>query len=279
MNIPSYHPIRRFGVDQIEDAFKYYGEFGYCVFDNAFPVQLGEDFWSDVEHQISTNERLTYSWYGQLHEGRSVPLEGRRLPRIVDIESHSKYARELLLAPTISRFLQHLYGEQPTCLQTLTYKFSSEQGAHSDKTLVTPPCAYDYDRETLAASWIALETSDESNGALIIYPGSHKRPKRGFYDGFDNDYGRYTEWLYQWLAEHGYEATAFQAKPGEILFWHGDFVHAGGPILATTEEPPTRKSLVCHYARIDPRTPSRDPRWTRIKIRGGSYFQKTSSLS
>jgi ectoine hydroxylase-related dioxygenase (phytanoyl-CoA dioxygenase family) len=77
-----------------------------------------------------------------------------------------------MLAPVITRFLTRWYkGRRPTCLQTLTYKFSSEQGAHSDKKLVDPPQAYDYDRETLVASWFALEPSSLKNGALIIYPG------------------------------------------------------------------------------------------------------------
>jgi ectoine hydroxylase-related dioxygenase (phytanoyl-CoA dioxygenase family) len=270
------HEVRRFSIDQISDAIEYYEEYGYAVFSQGFDVRDGVQFWEEVEQQIAHNERLTYSWYGQFYEGRDAPLEGKKLPRIIDIESHSRTAPNLLMAPAVSAFLKAVYGGfEPTCLQTLTYKFSSEQLAHSDKTLVSPPYAHDYDRETLAASWLALEASDERNGALVIYPGSHRGEKRGFYDGFDNSYDKYTAWLGEWLNANGFEAVTFRAEPGEILFWHGDFVHAGGSILGGGEgSPPTRKSLVCHYARIDDAVPSRDARWIRQNLHGGSYFRK-----
>jgi hypothetical protein len=148
------HEVKRFHVTQIAEAVDYYDKHGYVVFTNAFSRQVGFQFWQDVEQQIAENDLLTYSWYGQFYSGRHAPLEGKKLPRIIDIESHSDFAAKLLMAPVISSFLSAVYqGVEPTCLQTLTYKFSSEQGAHSDKTLVAPPCAHDYDRESLTAAW------------------------------------------------------------------------------------------------------------------------------
>jgi ectoine hydroxylase-related dioxygenase (phytanoyl-CoA dioxygenase family) len=275
MNQEPYE-VKRFSINQIPEAVAHYNNHGYVVFADAFDLSDGVRFWNDVEHQIDVNERLTYSWYGQFYSGRNAPLEGKKLPRIIDIESHSDLALGLLMTPLISSFLSAVYlGVQPTCLQTLTYKFSSEQPAHSDKTLVAPPCAFDYDRDSLTAAWIALEASNERNGALVIYPGSHLGNKRGFYDGFDNNYGNYSAWLQDWCATNGLLAVTFHAEPGDILFWHGDFVHAGGPILESGEGmPPTRKSLVCHYGRLEDGVPSRDARWTRQALPGGSYFRK-----
>lgn len=270
------HVLLRFATDDLIAAKRYFEEFGYVVVRDAFPADLGRAFWEDVERQIAHNEKLTFSVYGKLYQGSQAPLEGKRLPRIIDIESHSATARELLLCPSVARFLEQLYGTLPTCLQTLTYKYSSEQGAHSDKTLVTPPCAHDYARESLAAAWFALEAADDRNGALVIYPGSHKLPKRGFFDGFGEDYGAYTRWLYEWLDNNGFIAMNYEARPGEVLFWHGDFVHAGGKILSPQDPPPTRKSLVCHYARIEAARPSLDPNWVRLRLKGGSYFHKAS---
>ena len=253
-----------------------YNKTGYAVFADAFNLKEGVSFWDEVERQIAGNEHLTYSYYGKHYLGRNEPLEGKKLPRIIDIESHTDLALGLLMSPVISSFLSAVYGGfKPTCLQTLTYKFSSEQLAHSDKTLIAPPCAHDYDRENLTAAWIALEASDERNGALVIYPGSHMVEKRGFYDGFENSYDKYTAWLQEWLMLNGFQAVSFRAEPGDILLWHGDFVHAGGKILDGGESiPPTRKSLVCHYSRIDEKVPSRDARWVRQPLQGGSYFRK-----
>jgi ectoine hydroxylase-related dioxygenase (phytanoyl-CoA dioxygenase family) len=217
--------------------------------------------------------------YGQIYTGTSVPLDGKKLPRIIDIESHVADAGRLMLAPVICKFLQRWYkGVAPTCLQTLTYKYSSEQGAHSDKLLVSPPQAYDYDRESLVASWFALEPSSRRNGALIIYPGSHRVPKPDLSWELENDYGAYARALDVLCRGHGCEPEVFEANAGDLLFWHGDLVHAGGPITSPEPEPPTRKSLVCHYAALAPDKESLDPAQLRVRYRGGSYFHKTAFL-
>lgn len=272
------HQIQKFATWAVAEALPYFHQHGYVVFEDAFSAAEGDAFWADTEQQIAHNSKLTYSLYGQLYEGLDVPLEGRKLPRIIDLESHSAHARDLALAPTIVQFLRALYGGPPTCLQTLTYKYSSEQAAHSDLTLVAPPYAHDYDRGSLAASWLALEPSGDSNGALVIYPGSHKLAKRGFYDGFDNDYGRYVRYLEDLMASHGLQAQSFHARRGDVLFWHGDFVHAGGAIRAAADPVPTRKSLVCHYTAMPADVPSRDPVWVKRMHRGGAYFQKVAQL-
>ena len=161
----------------------------------------------------------------------------------------------------------------------LPSELSSEQRAHSDKVLVSPPYIGPYDRETLAASWLALEASSEANGALIIYPGSHKLPKRGLFDGFEESYAAYTNWLDTWLQENGFKAVTFRAEPGDILFWHGDFIHAGGAIQSPSDTPPTRKSLVCHYASIPAEQASLDAGWTRVSISGGTYYQRVKQTA
>ena len=270
------HQVKKFKTSQVSEAVQYFDEFGYAVFRDAFSVAQGNAFWADVEHHIANNQKLTYSLYGKIYQGTEVPLDGKKLPRIVDLIDHSKLAQDLALATPITTFLRALYGTAPVCLQTLTYKFSSEQGEHSDKTLVSPGYAFDYDRETLVASWIALESSNENNGALVIYPGSHKHKKRGFDEGFDDDYGRYMGYLKDWLKDSGFPPVTFMADRGDILFWHGDLVHAGGRIKGDLNgEVPTRKSLVCHYARIPKSTESRDPKWRKLPARDGEYFQHT----
>lgn len=273
--------IGRFAPNDIKAARAYFEEHGYVVLSRAVPVARLEAFWAGVERLIAS-DKLTYSVHGQIYTGADVPMEGRRLPRIIDIESHLPEARELMLCEPIDRFLRAWYGAAPTCLQTLTYKYSSEQGAHSDKSLVGPPAAWDYDRETLAASWIAVEASDERNGALIVYPGSHKEAKRPLQDFAD--YQAYNDYVHAWLEERNIRPVVFRAEAGDILFWHADFFHAGGPITDPSDPAPTRRSLVCHYARLAPDTPSRVPEWRRApagprRLFGerASYFQKVSA--
>lgn len=267
------HVVKKFDVDQVKDAFSYFQENGYVVFRNSFDVEEGERFWSDVENALNDGTPLKFSHYGTIYTNPDVPLEGFKIPRIIDAETHIESARKMMLHPIVRSFLREAYnGQEPTCLQTLTYKYSSEQGAHSDKSLVAPPYASSYDRESLTASWFAIEASDERNGALIIYPGSHRLKKRPIHDGFGDDYGAFVQHCIDVCSEAGCKPVSFRAEPGDVLFWHGDFVHAGGPILAAHQQP-TRRSLVCHYASIPDSKDSDDPSWERVPFEGASYFR------
>lgn len=269
----------KYKTTEIGAAVEYFDRFGYVVFKDSISQDIIDGFWSDVERAIQSNDHLTYTMYGQIYTGTNVPLDGKKLPRIIDIESHVAQSRRLMLAPVVRRFLRRWYkGVAPTCLQTLTYKYSSEQGAHSDKLLVAPPQAHDYDRETLVASWFALEASSHRNGALVIYPGSHRVPKPDLAWELENDYAAYARALDTLCRENGCEPEVFEADPGDLLFWHGDLVHAGGPITAQEPEPPTRKSLVCHYAALPGATPSRDPAQLRVRYGRGYYFHKRAFL-
>ena len=267
------HVVKKFNKDQLDEAERYFAEHGYVVFRNAFDVEQGECFWEDIERALSSGVPVKFSHYGKIYTNPDVPMEGFKIPRIIDAETHVESARQMMLHPTVRTFLRKVYGgAEPTCLQTLTYKYSSEQGAHSDKSLVAPPYAGDYDRDTLAASWFAIEASDERNGALIIYPGSHLLHKRSISDGFGDDYGAFVQHCIDVCLDAGCKPVPFRADPGDLLFWHGDFVHAGGPILAQ-EQRPTRRSLVCHYARIPEGKDSTDPNWERVPYDGASFFR------
>lgn len=151
-----------------------------------------------------------------------------------------------MLSPVVTDFLSLYYGTAPSVLQTLTYKYSSQQGAHSDLHLVNPPTTgTKYNRQSLAAAWFACEEANKNNGALVIYPKSHLLDKK-LYTDFDN-YAAYVQYLEKLCADNGIKPEIFEAKKGDVLFWHGDFVHAGGAIESLNT---TRKSLVVHYANI-----------------------------
>lgn len=265
------HVVKKFSVNEVEDAVISFKENGYVVFKNAFAVDEGDAFWDAVEHALDSGAPLTFSFYGKIYKNPDVPLEGFKIPRITDVEKHVASAPSLMLNPAVRAFLRSYYeGVEPTCLQTLTYKYSSEQAAHSDKTLVSPPYAHSYDRETLTASWFALEKADERNGALVIYPGSHRVEKQGI-AVFGDDYGAYSQHCIDVSTAAGCPTVSFEADAGDLLFWHGDFVHAGGRIQDQASQP-TRRSLVCHYALIPEEAASESPEWQRVPFDGASYF-------
>lgn len=261
-------------LSPMREKAAYFEEHGYVIFENAVAHELIDAFWADVERQMRDNPALTFFVFDKIFtnaERPNVPeAKGSTVLRIIDIELHSTIAPQLMLHPLCSEFLKEVYGGVlPTCLQTLTYEHSSQQAAHSDKYLVSPPTVGPfYDRETLAASWIACEDANEENGALIIYPGSHKLPKKRLGEDIA-EYGAYVAHLIQLCADVGIEPKTFTAKKGDVLFWHGDFVHAGGPILNRTR---TRKSLVSHYARVPATHAFEGNTRERKHADGGSYF-------
>lgn len=258
----------------VRAALEQFKRDGYAVLRGEVPPALCDAFWRDVEKSLAIDPDLRIVSAGQpvRNADRAAPFsalwDGRGDPeRIIDIEAHVSSARELMLHDGIASFLKAALGGAPTCIQTLTYSHSSQQAAHSDKFLVSPRAAGAYDRESLVASWVALEASDDGNGALIVWPGSHLLRKRRLKDDFGGQYGAYVAHLKKLCAEAGIEPIRFHAEPGDVLFWHGDLVHAGGRI---EERGRTRKSLVCHYARVTGPSHWADKRL--VKTQGGSYY-------
>ena len=74
---------------------------------------------------------------------------------------------------------------------------------------------------------------------------------------FDNDYGRYMRYIDGPCQSSDCLAEGYEAQVGELLFWDGDLVHAGGPIGKSPR--PTRRSLVCHYAIVPVDRPTPHP--------------------
>ncbi|MBL8350008.1 MAG: phytanoyl-CoA dioxygenase family protein [Burkholderiaceae bacterium] len=257
----------------LDSALAHFQEKGYVVLPQSISHHVVDGFWQEVDDQIQNNPELTMVLFGEVIKNAQAQgelLSNGNVLRIIDIENHSPRARDLMLDPAITEFLTAYYDHPPTAIQTITYKYSSQQGTHSDLHLVSPPGAGgQYDRESLTAAWIACEDADETNGALVIYPGSHRLLKKSL-QFFDMDYGRWVEYLDSHCRKMGCPPTIFHARRGDVLFWHGDLVHAGGPILQPGK---TRKSLVVHYARIPESTPPAVPGLTKRRHRDGWLFQ------
>ena len=228
---------------------------GYVVLEQAIDRSLINCFTKDFDDLLQQNRPLKVNLLGNIISFQELVTDSEkekyiRYGRFIDIENFSILGKELIFHPAISDFLTNLYrGNKPTNLQSLTYKHSSQQGEHSDLYLVSPDWAGNYNRNTLTASWIALEDANEINGALIIYPGSHLIPnKKRLAEDFNNDYGAYVKYCQNVCQQYGIKPEYFYAKKGDVLFWHGDFIHAGGVVKDWSK---TRFSIVCHYANIE----------------------------
>ena len=177
--------------------------------------------------------------------------------RLLDYYVNSELARNMVLAPLITRFLQLIYGEPPLAFQSLLFTWGTEHSIHVDNTYIVanPQC-------TLTASWIALEDVVPGSGELAYYPGSHRHPLYLFK-------GTRIEWLHQedkkmahleytrFLKERADnidgEPKLFHAKKGDVMIWHSNLVHYGTEVKRPEQ---TRKSLLSHYCPADTAQPN-----------------------
>jgi len=164
--------------------------------------------------------------------------------RIPEIHAMSPELVALIESCGFEETLSDLLPGKPkmSFLQSLYFPFSSKQGAHSDKFLVSPP-GKPYERETLVGVWLALDASGPDNGALFGWSGSHLVPDKPMLQAAAS-YGDYCESLTALLRSQGLEQHLIEASPGDVIVWSSDFVHGGSNPL---EPDIPRRSLVLHY--------------------------------
>ena len=169
-------------------------------------------------------------------------------PRLQDAWKITPLVKEVAGCPKILDILRILYRREPFPFQTLNFHVGSQQKTHSDSIHF-----YSVPQRFMCGVWVALEDTDDSNGPLHYYPGSHKLP---FYDMADislqgsKDVGQYNQYLtYENFVQELMEATGqkkevFHVKKGQALIWSANLFHGGQPILRPGS---TRHSQVTHY--------------------------------
>lgn len=146
----------------------------------------------------------------------------------------------------LRRRLQEIYGVEMIPCQTLSYRYGSQQGPHSDFVHLTA-----YPQNLMCGVWIALEDVREGAGELSYFIGSQKEPRLTVHDfGMkkiqNDDYSSFIDTFdASWRSIAGrYQERRGLLKKGEVLIWDGNLIHAGNPRLDPTL---TRKSVVLHF--------------------------------
>jgi ectoine hydroxylase-related dioxygenase (phytanoyl-CoA dioxygenase family) len=194
--------------------------------------------------------------------------------RLLDFQDASVEARELMLHPEVLRVLRLIFDQTPVAMQSLFFEYGSEQHPHQDFPYVQANIL-----SHLVGCWFACQDANADNGALLYYPGSHRLPKYEFphtglrWDGVHHEHvAAFEDYLPRACREAGIEPILFEAKKGDVLFWHAALVHAGSPV----GKPGTpRRSFVVHYSTVgayprDRRDPLREP--LRVKKNGGMLY-------
>jgi len=157
-----------------------------------------------------------------------------------------KQVDEVRLLATDARIfaaLEQLLGRKPLPFQTLNFPMGTAQQAHSDTIHFNSiPKGY------MVGVWVALEDTDDTNGPLLYYPGSHKLDEHsmksfGFGPRRDN-YPKYEQQIQHIIEEQGLVVEYGLMKKGMAFIWHANLLHGGAPQKDLTR---SRHSQVTHY--------------------------------
>ena len=92
--------------------------------------------------------------------------------------------------------------------------------------------------KSLCAIWVALEDIEPGTGELIYYPGSHrfsdflygdKRKNWSQTEDGNQLHDHHLFWIHDEAKRRGIPLETFRPKKGDVLFWHADLCHGGGP--------------------------------------------------
>ncbi len=144
----------------------------------------------------------------------------------------------------VLRLLEYLYGREAFAFQTLNFPVGTQQHFHTDSVHFSS-----LPERFMCGVWLALEDTDEENGPLEYYPGSHKLPifkneHIGHYPDASTDQTVYHEAWTEVMRAQGLQSEAFHAKKGQALIWSSNLFHGG---RKQTDPNRTRWSQVTHY--------------------------------
>lgn len=151
--------------------------------------------------------------------------------------------KKLASVPRVLDTLEILYQRKAFPFQTLNFPVGTKQPAHSDciHFSADPP-------EKMAGVWVALEDTDERNGALFVCPGSHKLPVYNMQDfglrSTYEDYRLYEQALERIIQEKGFVKKELYVKKGQAVIWSANLLHGGSRIQDRSR---TRHSQATHY--------------------------------
>jgi hypothetical protein len=213
------------GLDpEQERMVRSYAENGYLILED-----LGLDDFDDLADQAVAE-------LGPMHEDGAFN-------RIAEAWTAIEPVRRFATVPKVYELLELLYGRRPIPFQTLNFWRGSQQGTHSDA--VHFHC---FPKHMMCGVWLALEDTDERNGALHYYPGSHSLPDVEYVDlglrpGKDF-YPHYVEYVRNLIEARGLQKEKPSLQRGQAIVWSANLLHGGDPIADPNS---TRISQVTHY--------------------------------
>lgn len=267
----------------LSEKMHFWRENGYVILEQAIPAGWLDQLWLEIEELIEHHEKYHTNVRIDLPEYRANPvlpvkdvpknaLNGKYI-KFMDFHDNSVIGKKIMLHNNIVTFLEAVFGDKVIGMQSLLFKYGSQQATHQDFAYVVSEIP-----SHLAAAWIALEDIHVDSGPLFYYPGSHTVGKFDFGNGiFFNDQSKrnpndFANYLDEACQQAGLEKKTLLIKKGDVLLWHAALAHGGDEIRNPNL---TRKSFVCHYSsdkayRHHRQSPTEEP--IRRTINGADVF-------
>ncbi len=258
-NIPAFSQQFEAGKSlpyDLAEKLDFWQKNGYVILEKAIPTEWIDMLWGEVETLIEHHEDYNQQVRIDLPDYKANPVMAvKDVPQTVlngpyikymDFHNASVVGKKIMLHKNIVTFLEAVFNDRVVAMQSLLFKYGSQQPTHQDFAYVVSEIP-----SHLAAAWIAMEDVMSDSGALSYYPGSHKVQKFDFGNGIffngesthnPDDFANYLDRVCQQL---GLERKTLLIKKGDLLIWHAALAHGGEPI-GNPEQ--TRKSFVCHYS-------------------------------
>ena len=166
-------------------------------------------------------------------------VDGKQLPqRLMNPHRTDSQFLRFLQDPRIVEIIVHIFTEEAVGVQTMFYikpPRSTGHSWHQDQYYIpgTP--------KAIAAAWCALDSSDETNGALVVYPGSHKRGLQEMVPLDSPDFANHAKTI---EPASCYCPQYVCMEPGDVLFFDGLLIHGSYPNYSETR---LRRAFISHY--------------------------------
>lgn len=219
--------------EEIQQAIKQFVSEGMLTLKSYYSKEEVQNHWAEIE-RLKKEQKIGLNYTGK---------------KFMQAHKNSSYIHDQFFKnKELIRLLSFLMGKKIIPFHTIHFEQGSEQKAHSDSIhMTTEPEGY------LIAAWTALEQTDEDNGTLFYYPGSHTLPYitcQDYDSGNskwligDQSYARYEDKIEELIESHNLKPVYFNGEPGDVFIWHANLLHGG---MAIHDASRTRKSMVAHY--------------------------------
>jgi ectoine hydroxylase-related dioxygenase (phytanoyl-CoA dioxygenase family) len=268
----------------LAEKLKFWQKNGFVILEQAIQTEWIDKLWSEMEELIDQHERYKTLVRVDRVDYRNnpvlpvseVPKEVLNAPYIkfMDFHDNSVLGKKIMLHENIVTFLEAIFRDRVVAMQSLIFKYGSQQATHQDFPYVVSEVP-----SHLAAAWIALEDVHIDSGPLYYYPGSQHTQKFDFGNTgiFFNGQSKrnpddFANYLDEKCQELGLTRETLLIKKGDVLIWHAALAHGGDPIR---DPGLTRKSYVCHYSsskayKHHRQSPSTEP--IRRSLNGADVF-------